>query len=40
LLDSSPKRIDVHCAMQIEQRFFQCRIDHRFQIAVRYDISP
>ena len=30
LLHGLPKRIDVHRAVQIEQRFFQRRIDHRF----------
>jgi hypothetical protein len=40
LLDSSPKRIDIHRAVQAEQRSFQRRIDNRLQIAVRSDISP
>jgi hypothetical protein len=39
-LNSSPKRIDIHRAVQAEQRSFQRRIDNRLQIAVRSDISP
>ena len=30
LLHCLPKLIDVHRAVQVEQRFFQRRIDHRF----------
>jgi hypothetical protein len=33
LLNSSPERMNVHCAMQGEQRFFQCGINYRFMIA-------
>lgn len=29
LLSGSPKRVNVHGAVQLEQRFFQCRIDYR-----------
>ena len=40
LVDGSPKRIDIHGTMQIEQGFLQRRIDNRLQISVRCDISP
>ncbi len=33
LLSGSPKRIDVHRAVQPEQRLFQCRIDYRLALA-------
>ena len=39
LLHGLPKRIDVHRAVQIEQRPFQCRIDHRFQVIRRSEVS-
>ncbi len=30
-MDSFPERPDVHGAMQLEQRFLQCRIDYRLR---------
>jgi len=39
LLDSSPKRIDIHRAVQAEQRPFQCRIDRRLQFIPSSEIS-
>jgi hypothetical protein len=33
LLSGSPKRANVHRAVQPEQRLFQCRIDYRLALA-------
>jgi len=33
LLSGSPKRVNVHRAVQPEQRLFQCRIDYRLALA-------
>ena len=33
LLSGSPKRVNVHGAVQLEQRLFQCRIDYRLALA-------
>jgi hypothetical protein len=33
LLSGSPKRVNIHGAMQLEQRLFQCRIDYRLALA-------
>jgi hypothetical protein len=38
-LDSSPKRIDIHRAVQAEQRPFQRRIDRRLQFIPSSEIS-
>jgi hypothetical protein len=33
LLSGSPKRVNIHGAVQPEQRLFQCRIDYRLALA-------
>jgi hypothetical protein len=33
LLSGSPKRVNIHGAVQLEQRPFQCRIDYRLALA-------
>jgi hypothetical protein len=33
LLSGSPKRVNIHGAMQLEQRLFQCRVDYRLALA-------
>ena len=40
LFNGSPKRTDVHGAVQVEQRFSQRRIDHRLQVIPDSEISP
>jgi hypothetical protein len=33
MLSGSPKRVNIHGAVQLEQRLFQCRIDYRLALA-------
>jgi hypothetical protein len=40
LLDSSPEIADVHCPVQLEQRFLQCRTDHRLALSPNHAVPP
>jgi hypothetical protein len=39
-LNGIPKRIDVDRRVQMQQRFFQCRIDNRLQSGIHFGSSP